>query len=70
MYIKDKKIYDILKWCGRYGLPSVSALVFTLGEILSISELAVVSAIISAIVVYLNSMLGMSNENYKEQNNE
>lgn len=70
MYIKEKKIYDILKWLGRYGLPSISALIFTLSEILSINELAIVSAVISAVVVCLNSMLGMSNENYKEHNNE
>lgn len=67
MTIKNTKIYDFLKWLGRYCLPALSAFAFTLSEILSVHELAIASAIISAVVVMLNSMLGMSNENYNKE---
>ena len=66
MTIKNTKLYDILKWLGRYCLPALSAFAFTLSEILSVHELAIASAIISALVVCLNSMLGVSNENYNK----
>lgn len=65
MIIKSSKLYDWLKWAGRYFLPGLSAFVFTLSEILGIHDLAVASAIISALVVFLNTLLGQSNETYK-----
>lgn len=66
MTIKNTKIYDFLKWLGRYCLPALSAFAFTLSEILSVHDLAIVSAVISAVVVMLNSMLGVSNENFNK----
>lgn len=70
MKIENNKLYDFLKWLGRYCLPALSAFVFTLSEIFSLHELAVASAVISAVVVCLNSMLGMSNENYNKEHDE
>lgn len=66
MVIKSEKIYDWLKWAGRYGLPALSTFMFTLSEILGIHDLAIVSAVISAAVVCLNTMLGQSNEKYNK----
>lgn len=71
MLIKNNKVYDWLKWAGRYGLPALATFVLTLSELLGLHELAIASAIISALVVCLNTMLGQSNENYnklKEEN--
>lgn len=66
MMIKSSKIYDWLKWLGRYGLPAIQVLVFTLSEIFSYHPLALASAVIAAVTVCLNTLLGQSNENFNK----
>lgn len=68
MIIKNTKLYDFLKWLGRYGLPALSTFTFTLSEIFAIKGLAIASATITAVVVLLNSLIGVSNENYHIEN--
>lgn len=65
MMIRSEKIYDWLKWAGRYGLPAFQVFIFTLSEIFNFHPLAIASAVIAAVTVCLNTMLGQSNENYK-----
>lgn len=64
MYITNQKIYDLLKYLARYILPALATLYVALADTWGFPYKVEISATISAIVVFLNVLLGISNENY------
>lgn len=60
----SNKLYDVLKWVGRYLLPALGALYFALAEIWKLPLGAEICATCSALTVALNTLLGISSENY------
>lgn len=66
MIIKNTKLYDILKWLGRCVIPGLGALYFALSEIWNLPCGSEITATASAITVFLNLILGISNTNYEK----
>ena len=60
----SNKIYDILKWVGRYLLPALGALYFSIAKIWGIPLGPEICATCTALTVALNTLLGISSENY------
>ena len=69
MIIKDSKIYDLLKTIGRYWLPALTTMYVALAKVWGWENAAEITATISAITVCLNTLLGVSNENYSKEVN-
>lgn len=67
MLIKNEKIYDILKYLSRYVLVALSVLYVALADIWGLPYKIEISATISAIVLFINTILGISNENYNKE---
>lgn len=67
MLIKNDKVYDFLKYLSRYIFPALATFYTALGDIWGLPYKIEVPATISAIVVFLNILLGISNENYNNQ---
>lgn len=64
----NNKTYDILAFIGRVVLPALSVLYATLGEIWHLPYTKEIPLTITAIDLFLNSLLGISsNTYYKEQ---
>lgn len=68
MVIKSSKLYDVLKWIGRYALPSLTTLYVALAKVWGWDYATEITATLSAITVCLNSLLGICNSNFKDQN--
>ena len=67
--------YDILAFIGRVVLPALSVLYATLGEIWHLPYTKEIPLTITAVDLFLNSLLGISSNNYykqvaKEQTND
>lgn len=60
----NNKLYDVLKWIGRYLLPSLGALYFAIAEIWNLPLGPEICATCTALTVALNTLLGISSENY------
>lgn len=60
----NDKLYDILKWIGRYLLPAMGALYFAIAEIWNFPLGPEICATCTALTVALNTLLGISSENY------
>ena len=62
--------YDILAFIGRVVLPALSVLYATLGEIWHLPYTKEIPLSITAVDLFLNSLLGISaNTYYKEEHN-
>lgn len=60
----DNKTYDILAFIGRVVLPALSVLYATLGEIWGLVYTKEIPLTITAIDLFLNTLLGISANNY------
>lgn len=60
--------YDILAFIGRVVLPALSVLYATLGEIWGLPFTKEIPLTITAIDLFLNSLLGISANNYYKAN--
>lgn len=65
------KHYDILKWVAIIVIPALAVLVGQVGNAFNWEFTKVIVEVINAIALFLGTILGVSNYNYKkEQNNE
>lgn len=60
----SNKTYDVLAFIGRVVLPALSVLYATLGEIWRLPFTKEIPLTITAIDLFLNSLLGISSNNY------
>ena len=60
----NNNTYDVLAWIGRIVLPSLSVLYATLGKIWNLPYTEQIPLTITAIDVFLNTLLGISSANY------
>ncbi len=70
MCIKNKKLYDALKYCGRYVLPALAVLYGTVGKAWSLPCIEEITVTIGAVALFINTILGISNEQYNATNEE
>lgn len=68
MLIFQNEVYDILAFIGRVVLPALSVLYATLGEIWHLPFTKEIPLTITAIDLFLNSLLGISSNNYYKAN--
>lgn len=61
-------VYDVLKWIGRYVLPALATLYATLGKIWGLPFTNEIPLTITALDLFLNTLLGISSENYNKSN--
>lgn len=65
------KHYDILKWVAIIVIPALAVLVGQVGNAFNWEFTKVTVEVINAIALFLGTILGVSNYNYKKgQNNE
>lgn len=65
------KHYDILKWVAIIVIPALAVLVGQVGNAFNWEYTKISVEVINAIALFLGTILGVSNYNYKkEQNNE
>lgn len=62
--IFSNKAYDTLKWVALTGLPAAALLYFTLSEVWGFPAAAQVMASVTAVDVFLGTVLGISNYRY------
>ena len=62
--ILSNKTYDCLAFIGRVVLPALSVLYATLGDIWHLPFTKEIPLTITAIDLFLNSLLGISSNNY------
>ena len=62
--IMSNNVYDILAFIGRVVLPALSVLYATLGEIWHLPFTKEIPLTITAIDLFLNTLLGISSNNY------
>ena len=60
------RAYDILKWVCLIGLPAVSVLVATLGQIWGWAGVDKIVLTINAITVFLGALIGVSTAAYNK----
>lgn len=60
----ENKTYDILAFVGRVVLPALSVLYATLGEIWHLPYTKEIPLTITAIDLFLNTLLGISSNTY------
>lgn len=60
----DNKTYDVLKWVATIVLPSVAVLYGSLGNIWGLPFTEQIPLTITAIQVFIASLLGISSANY------
>ena len=63
----SNKVYDVLKWILLTFVPALILLISTLGTIYKF-DTEVINATISAIAVFLGTLLGISSVKYNKQN--
>lgn len=56
--------YDVLSWIGKTALPAIAVLYGTLGKIWNLPFTEEVPLSITAIDLFLNTLLGISSQNY------
>lgn len=65
------KHYDILKWVAIIVIPALAVLVGQVGNAFNWEYTKISVEVINAIALFLGTILGVSNYNYKkERNNE
>lgn len=70
MVIENKKLYDFLKWLSRYCLPAICVFWTAIAEIYNLPLKTEITATVSALVVLMNTLLGISNENFRGKKDE
>lgn len=60
------KVYDILRWVANYLLPGAGTLYFALAQIWGLPYGEQIVGTITAIVTFLNVLLGISNNAYNK----
>lgn len=65
----NDKVYTILKWALIIFVPALITLISTLGKIYDFSTDTIVLTI-SAIATFLGAITGISNYNYKKEENK
>ncbi len=65
MPINDK-LYDILRWVANYLLPGAGTLYFAIAQIWNLPYGEQVVGTITAVVTFLNVLLGISNNAYNK----
>ena len=63
----SNKMYDVLAFFGRVVLPACSVLYATLGDIWSLPYTKEIPLTITAIDLFLNTLLGISANNYYKE---
>lgn len=66
----ENRVYDILKWVALIALPALSTLISVVLPLWNVCDEGTVTAIvgtISAISVFLGSLLGVSSINYNKK---
>ena len=63
----DNKTYDVLAFIGRVCLPALSVLYASLGEIWHLPYTKEIPLTITAIDLFLNTLLGISSNNYYKE---
>ena len=63
----NNKVYDILAYISRYGIPAICGFYFALGDIWGLPYGAQVLATGTALTVALNIALGISSIEYNKQ---
>lgn len=66
----NNKVYDVLAWIGKIVLPALSVLYATLGEIWHLPYTKEIPLTITALALFLNTILGISSINYYKSINE
>ena len=62
----SNKTYDILKWIPQILLPAIGTLYFALGKIWGLPYATEIVGTITAIDVFLGTILGISTANYNK----
>ena len=62
------RVYDVLKWIVMIGLPAVSVLVATLGQIWGWVGVDKIVLTINAVTVFLGALIGVSTATYNKAN--
>lgn len=60
------KVYDILRWVANYFLPGAGTLYFALAQIWNLPYGEQIVGTITAVVTFLNVLLGISNNAYNK----
>ena len=66
MFIKNDKIYDVLKWIAQLFLPALGTLYSALAAIWGFPYGEQIMSTILAIDTFLGAILGISNMQYKK----
>ena len=66
--ILSNRVYDILKWVCLIGLPAISVLVATLGQIWGWVGVDKIVLTINAVTVFLGALIGVSTATYNKAN--
>lgn len=62
----SNKVYDVLKWVALVFIPSLITFYGVVGNVLNIPYTEVVLTIMGAFNVFMGSLLGISNMQYKK----
>lgn len=62
--ILENRTYDILKWVAQIALPAVGTLYFTLAQIWGFPYGEEIVGTITAVDLFLGTLLGISSKNY------
>ncbi len=62
----DNNTYDKLKWIAMIVIPAVATLVGTVGVSVGWAQTDLAVTIITAVGVFLGTVLGVSNQNYNK----
>lgn len=65
----SNKVYDVMKWIAMYFLPAVGTLYFALAGIWGLPYGEQIVGTITAVDTFLGVILGISNAQYKKNNN-
>lgn len=62
----DNKTYDALRWVVSIVLPALITLIGTIGNSIGWAQTEITMTIIGAITVFLGTVLGVSNAQYRK----
>lgn len=65
----NNKVYDVLKWITLVLLPALITLVGVILNCFNVGCTDIVLTIMTAITTFLGAILGISNINYKKEDN-
>lgn len=65
----NNKVYDVLKWITLVLLPASTTLVGVILNCFNVDCTEIVLTIMTAITTFMGAILGISNINYKKENN-